>query len=771
MKDGRRLILTIWLIALLGCGLWLYRNLSVATDLTVFLPPSSTPVQRLLVSQLREGPASRLILVALDGAGDRALARTSIELAGRLRTNALFSFVNNGDASEAGRERDLVFEHRYLLSPAVAPERFSVAGLRSALRESLELLSSPVGLLTRSTLTADPTGELRAVARLLLPEDAPARRHGVWFSGDGARALLVAETRAPGFDVEEQRRAIHAIEATFAPIRPKGARIELAGPGVFASQARTTIEEDAWRLSAIAAALVIAILFAAYRSVAPVVTSMLPVATGLTVGVTMVAIGFGTVHGITLAFGATLIGVAVDYPSYLFAQTADGERLESTLARIGPTLRLAVLATVFGALAMALSSFAGLAQLGMLTIAGAAAAGATARFVLPAILPSGLHLRTAKMAPYALALPETLRRVFRGVAVALVMAGLGLAWWGHDRLWDDDLANLTPVPAAAKARDRALREELGAPDVRYILVARGANREAALRASESAAALLQQGVAKGWLTGFDVPSRYLPSRKTQEARRAALPEPAVLARNLEAAGRDLPFREGLFAPFLEAVERTRSRPLLDLETLRDSALARKIESLLLQNEDGWIALAPLRGVRAPEALGDAAARAGHRFLDLKAESNRLVSSYRNESLQLIALGLLCIAALLVWTLRSATRALRVLAPAVAAVVLVVAILLLSGKRLSLFNLVALLLVVGMGLNYALFFERPQRDTGERARTLLSLAVCGATTVSAFGSLALSQIPVLHAIGLTVALGSVLALIFASVLAGRPGAPA
>lgn len=765
MKGSRQLILTIWLVTLLGCGLWLYRNLSVATDLTVFLPPSSTPVQRLLVSQLREGPASRLILVALDGADDRALARASTELAGRLKANALFSFVNNGHTSEAGRERQLLFEHRYLLSPAVVPERFSVNGLKSALRESLELLSSPAGVLIRSTLTADPTNELRAVARLVIPESGPARRHGVWFSGDGARALLIAETRAPGFDVEGQRRAMHAIESTFATIRPKGARIELAGPGVFASQVRTMIEEDAWRLAAAAAVLVIAILFAAYRSVAPVVISMLPVATGLTVGVTVVALGFGTVHGITLAFGATLIGVAVDYPSYLFAQTGEGERLESTLVRIGPTLRLAVLTTVFGALAMALSSFTGLAQLGVLIIAGATAAGVTARFVLPAILPSGLHLRTAKMASHALAMPEALRRVTAGIAVTLVMAGLGVAWWGHDRLWNDDLANLTPVPEAAKARDRVLREELGAPDVRYIVVARGANREGALQASESAAAFLQQGVAKEWLSGFDVPSRYLPSRRTQEARRAALPEPEILARNLEAAARDLPFRDEVFLPFLEAVERARSGPLLDLETLRDSALARKVESLLLHNQDGWIVLAPLRGVRAPGLLRSAAEQAGHRLLDLKDESNRLVSSFRTESLQLIALGLLCIAALLVWTLRSATRALRVLAPVFAAIVLVVAILLGSGNRLSLFNLVALLLVVGMGLNYALFFERPQRDAGERTRTQLSLLLCGGTTLSAFGCLALSAIPVLHAIGVTVAVGSLLSLLLATLFAG------
>ena len=96
-----------------------------------------------------------------------------------------------------------------------------------------------------------------------------------------------------------------------------------------------------------------------------------------------------------------------------------------------------------------------------------------------------------------------------------------------------------------------------------------------------------------------------------------------------------------------------------------------------------------------------------------------------------------------------------------------AILLAAGQRLSLFNLVALLLVVGIGLNYALFFNRPASDPEERGRTLLSLAVCCATTLSAFGCLAFSHTPVLRAIGITVALGTVLSLVLSAALSEKP----
>jgi predicted exporter len=96
---------------------------------------------------------------------------------------------------------------------------------------------------------------------------------------------------------------------------------------------------------------------------------------------------------------------------------------------------------------------------------------------------------------------------------------------------------------------------------------------------------------------------------------------------------------------------------------------------------------------------------------------------------------------------------RVLTPVFAAVMIELGVLVLLGQRLTLFHLVSLLLVVGIGLNYALFFNRPQGS-----RTLTALLVCGMTTISAFGCLAFSATPVLHAIGLTVALGAVLSLV-------------
>jgi predicted exporter len=247
-----------------------------------------------------------------------------------------------------------------------------------------------------------------------------------------------------------------------------------------------------------------------------------------------------------------------------------------------------------------------------------------------------------------------------------------------------------------------------------------------------------------------------------------LPDAATLRKNLNHALHGLPFRPGLFEPFLRDVESTRTGPLLSWPDLSGSALAFKIETLVFKHEGQWIALIPLHGVRNIAQLA-ADARTLPSFatlLDLKVESDRLVQGYRREAMLFAGLGILAISLLLLCGLKRPATVLRVLLPVLIAVVLDVAGLWLVGEGLNVFHLVALLLVIGIGLDYALFFNRQAQDREDRARTALALAVCLSTTLSAFGCLAASRMPVLHAIGVTVSSGALLALVCAAMLAPK-----
>jgi len=764
----RRTALFAWLAIIAASAWWTARHVVFTSDLTAFLPAAGGRLERLLVEQLRAGVASRTMLVAIEGGAPPELARLSRELARALAADRRFDYVINGAAEFTQGARELGLKHRYLLSPTVSAERFREQSLARALRENLERLATLEGMAFKATLARDPTGELRSLAEAA-GQGAPASRHGVWFSGDGARALLLAQTAASGMDAVRQQEASDAVMGAFQGTgAPPEYRALISGPGVFAARTRAAIEHDTRWLTGLAGVLVLLILVLAYRSPGPVALSALPVLTGLLVGVAAVGALFGTVHGITLAFGATVIGEAVDYPSYVFTQRKAGESVLEILARVWPTLRLAVLTTVFGSLALLLSSLQGLSQLGVLTTVGVLSAGLVTRWVLPALAP-GRGAPPPRALPFSLLRAGLAMRRAAWIAWVLLVAALAFIVARHDRIWDDDLGHLSPLPESARELHQRLSADLRAPDVGYLLIATAASREAVLEKSEQTALALHKAVDEGILEGFDLAARYLPSQKTQALRRAALPEAQELHRTLERALRGLPYRADAFAPFERDVEAARSGPPLTIEDLRGTGLDLKAQSLLATRDGEWHALIPLRGVRDPARLRSLAERlpeeARASFLDLKAESDRLIGGYRSQALALAGLGALAIALLLYVGLRGLRKALRVMLPVYAAIAMTVACLALLGIGLSLFHLVSLLLVLGIGLNYSLFFSQAEPGTDSERGTSLALSVCFLTTFAAFGCLATSRIPVLSAIGLTVTLGCALSLLNAMMLGG------
>ncbi|HEU0225740.1 MAG TPA: MMPL family transporter, partial [Steroidobacteraceae bacterium] len=709
---------------------------------------------------------SRLILIGIEGAAPETLARASRQLAAALRRQDGFASVNNGEDSGFAGDREFLWRNRYLLSPAVAPGRFSVEELRARLEENLQLLASPAGMLLRRILPNDPTGELIHLLESMEGQARPASRDGVWFSRDGGRALLVAQTRAAGYDIDAQERALGAIRSAFAQLDGgTEAKLLLSGPGVFSVQSRAAIKGDALRFSLIALLLIGAMTLAFYRSPRVLALSFVPVATGAAAGVAAVSLGFGSVHGITLGFGVTLIGEGVDYAIFLFTRAAPGISPYHTLDRVWPTLRLGVLTSLCGFSAMLFSGFTGLAQLGLFSIAGLIVAVAVTRWVLPALMPAGFTAAAVTaLSPAAMAALRRAPPLRYPLLAVIVLAAASLALH-RGPLWSDNLSSLSPVPRADQLLDQQLRRDLGAPDLRYIVVAGAADRETALRSAESVAAVLQDAARAGLLEGYDSPATYLPSRLAQRARQDALPAPAELRRNLREALKGLPYRPEVFEPFLKDAAKARSMQLLSHDSLRGTSVALKLDTLLVRRGPGWAAMLPLRGVTDAAGIArEISALSGARavLLDLKGESDRLYADYRREALTHSALGAVAIVALLFLGLRSPRRVFDVLAPLAAAVVITTGVLATMGP-LSIFHLVGLLLVVAVGSNYSLFFDRQVASGPDRGRTVVSLLFACASTIIGFGVLSFSKVPVLNSLGVTVGIGAALALVCSAIL--------
>ncbi len=797
--PGRR-ALWVWL-ACVAAALWLTVRANYVADMSAFLPSTPTAEQAVLLDQLRSGIAARLVLVGIEGGSSEARSEASLQLAQALRQSGAFDTVNNGDTSQWKDAGALLFEHRYLLSPAVDAQRFTADGLRAGIDETLALLGTPAGALVKPTLLRDPTGETVRMGEAMLPAQAPRSEGGVWVSRVAPRAVIVATTRAEGSDLDSQERALNLIRSSFQPHAGKGLKVLISGAGTFGVSSRATIQAEVKRLAIAGTVIMVGLLLLAFGSLRTLGIAALPVATGVLAGISAVSLGFGQVHGMTLGFGTTLIGEAVDYAIYYLIQARPAPGQPSGagrwIDRHWPTVRLGLWTSLCGFAALLFSGFPGLAQLGVFSIAGLVAAALTTRYVFPTLSPGG--------AP-----GEGLRRRLGDwmawASAALDGRGPRVALWGITLValvalvllpspWRGSLSSLNPIAAAELQLDTDLRADLGAPEAGTLVAVAGADESQALELAERVGQRLDGLVAQGVLLGYGSPARLLPSPATQARRRAALPDAPTLSAALAIATAGGPLKAERLGGFITDVQAARSQKFLDRAALAGTPMAGALEALLVPGEPGgaggaggskakarpWRALLTLQagaqGVDIAKVRAALADLPGAQVVDIGTELGSMYSRYLREAMLQALFGALAVVAVLALHLRSWRRLWQLCQPLAASVLIVLAALAAAGTALGILHLVGFLLMVAIGSNYALFFDHLRHhnpnheagDAGSDQDTLASLALANLTTVLSFALLALSDIPALRHIGQVVAPGALLCMVLAAAFITPAGA--
>ena len=760
-RPGLRLALAVaWLVVLLLAGWLVAARLEFSGDLRRFLPDARTPEQRLLIDELGEGPGSRLLLLAISGDAPEVLAAQSQALHEALTADDRFSVVANGASADLSSFPPDLLPYRYLLTPSFDAAPLDADALRDAFDARLQDLGSPAAGLVEPLLPSDPTLETLALAEAWAPAAAPQMLFDVWFDRAGARALLLVETRAAGFDPTGQLDAVETIRARFAEARGDGSAsaLQMTGPGAFSVDIGGRTQREAQRIGLADTIGLVILLLLAYRSWKMPLLGALPLASAGIAGLGAVALLFpGGVHGITIAFGFTLIGVVQDYPIHFFSHQRAGLSPWKNVRGLWPALSTGVIATCIAYATFLFSGVDGLRQLAVFTVAALATAALVTRYLLPGLVdPAPPDIAASPRLQRLWHRIEALPRPKWSLAV-LGVASLAAIVFAPGPAWQNDLSKLTPVDADAMALDTELRAELGAPDVRYVLVAQGGDADSVLAATSALRPELDARVADGRLDSYDMAARYLPDAEVQRRRQAALPDTPTLRAMLGEVLADSPFLPEAFAPFVADVERARTAPLLTLQDLQASPLSSAVSGLLLVHPGRATALVSLSGLDEP---ADVAALAGQartpgvelRLLDMKDASESLVVEYRGRVLAAMAVALVLLVATVWIALRQPRRVWRVLLPTLLTLLVIVAVLRLAGVELTLFHLVALILAAGLGLDYALFFEHAGDDRADQIRTLHAVLVCSLMTLLVFSLLALSSIPVLRAIGTTVALG-------------------
>jgi predicted exporter len=718
-------------------------RLQLSFDLSAFFPRQTTLAHDVLLEQLRNGPGSRLLVIGLSGASRQQLAEVSSRLRQELALNTDFVMVQNGEFPDVGEAVPEPIDRYYLLLDDIDYDR---ASLEKALQSRLRDLSLGGGSSLLRLIARDPFLATIDIVDRLAPVDMSGE---VWIAANGS-AVLMAATRAPAIDLAAQTAAVNTVKTAFAGLPGTSMlNLDITGVGAFGVELQDTIRTEAQKLSILAAAALCLVLLLIYRKPGLLLLAAMPIGMGFLLGLTLVSLAFDSVHGITLAFGFTLMGVAVDYPLHLFSHSRPGG--PAAIIGIWPTMKLGALSTGAAYIALAMSGSEGLAQLGVFTTAGVATAALVTRYWLPLLLP----VDGAKPAAPTVAQEPSLKYL---PAIALLLLAVfslritgGPGLW--EELWDDRLSSLSPVPEQRLQTDMALRSAAGTPDMRYQLVTHESSLESLLIESEGAELRLRDAADDGLLTGWRSVSQLLPSYALQRKRQAAIPDEPTLRSRLEEAVAGTPFRPDAFAPFLAAASAARDLPPLDAAELKDTLLQPWLDSHLLLVRGQWVALTSVIEP-SPKALAERVRTwdSNVDLVDLQLSSMELMQSYRSGAITTVSLAAFAIVVLIWMQRRRPGHIVWIALTVTTSLAATIAIVSAFHQQLTVIHLVALLLVLGLGLDYALFLSRPESAV-ERGCTNQAVAACAISTALAFGILATSSIPVLKFLGLTVATGS------------------
>ena len=746
-----RIAAFLWLacVLLVAAHQWqFWRTGHVDTNVLALLPDAEQAPEVTRASKLLAEGVSRQVVV-LVGAPDWADAKQAAQRWRDAMERAqapMRPAVNASQAADGLLSFYAPWRDR-LLTPAQR-RQLEEAPATVQVQRALALLMQP-GAGRLSEFAADPLGlwpewlQARAAQTRARPRDGE-----LWVHGEG-QDWVVLPYEITGAPFAMNGNAVYqpaldtALQAALAEV-PQ-ARMLAAGLPLHAEAAavRANLEINTIGWGSLAAVLLLA--WFAFRRVAPIVLTALMLLVGVAVATSVTAWTFGQVHLLTLVFGASLVGVAEDYGIHYFAarQGHPRARPRALMRSLLPGLVLALATSVLAYLALGVAPFPGLRQMAVFSAAGLLASFLTAVCWFPL-----LDRRAPRASRFAAWIRDSLahwprcrgwprsRRGWILLAVATAAAFAGLA----QVRGSDSLRHWQGSPPALLQAQGTVSRLLGTPSVAQFYLVRGSSAQQVLEREEALKERLDLVVERGALSGYAAVSDWVPSlqRQDADARLLARVETQVLAGVSTALGEHL-------------VRPAASASSLTPETWLAHPASAAARALWLGEADGeYMSVVMLHGLNdsalLPTLRDIAEGLDGVRWVDRSGDVSSLLGRYRWAMTGLLLAGHLLVFAVL-WA-RFRAAAWRAWLPTALASVGAVAAQGWLGEPFQLSNVLALLLLLGMGVDYGIFLLEHDGD----GAAWLAVVLGAASTWLSFGLLALSSTPALHAFGFTLMIG-------------------
>lgn len=740
-----------------------FKLVAIETSMPVFFQGDSSDAGFILVDNLQSNQFSRRYIIALSDIGDGAsqLPELTQQLIKQLeqRDDIVRAWPSNQPPIDFAHVFEDYAQHAsqiYSLNPEQeAPVLFDPDSFPQRAAKLKQALLSPQAYLVKPVAIHDP---------LLLTFNAFKHWRDKFqpqVDAQGRLAHLMLQSRPQAFDFEAQQQLQVAIDLLFTQLNQQhGNRFDyqMTGVPMFAVAAQKEIKADVQKVTMLSSVSVVFAFLLLLRSFKALHWTALILISAMAVGALLTTLVFGSTHALTIALGATLIGVCIDYPIHTMVHSAASAPPDAwtTVRRIWPSLLLGGLTTMIGYLALAFTGYPGFQQIAVFALSGIASALLLTRYILPALLENTvLHYPNLPGIKQWLNYCVRSRISLRIVIALLVVAAITT----YPRLqWLDDLEKLSGSSMQQlKKIDQSIRARLSTIEAGRVVLIEADTMEHALQKNEQATLILQQLQEDGSVDDFYPLYPWLASQQLQQ-------------RNLNVYQQQTPLYQQRWKAALAMQGLSVSRlgnlsvddgATLDAEKILQSQVKELIAAQVIQKNDRT-ALVIWLGPHTPTIVADAMQSVdGVRYISQRDTVNTMAQRYRATAVKALSFGLLTIFILLVLRYRNLLTAFNTLLPALCAIIFIFGLWSILKQPISFLHLIGSLLAVAICVDYGIFYS--ENRSGNPLLTYQAMGASMLTTLAAFASLSISTNPLLQTLSVAVTLGVGIGFILCPVL--------
>ncbi|MEH6527889.1 MAG: MMPL family transporter [Sneathiella sp.] len=725
------------------------------TNILALLPTSESEdwVQQAQATQQSKGSNQLIILI---GHTDFDVAREAAQiLRGGLVKNKIFDDageeIKAAGSDNFGKE---LFKFRIKLLIPQDRQALKTGAAQDLVDRALAQILSPLTFVNSNVVRQDPfllfpaylASFKKNATKFQIRDDVLAlNENGHWY------VLVDGILSGSAFDQSVQENAFGAIDAAQTKINSKFDDVDILKTGAvfYSREAFQQAEREATLIGGVSLFGIILLNFLIFRSFKPLLLSLLAIASGITGGLAVALLFFGQLHLLALVFGAGLIGIAVDYAFHYFCERFqnDAPPVKKRVAAIRSGLTLGLVSSVLGFLTLSLTPFPGLQQIALFSASGLTMAYLTVLYVFPLLDRSHGFSHGKQLLRLSMVVHSFWTRADRKKSKIIVLATLLIigAFGAAKIQIDDDVRSLQTLPAGLQSEELEIRNLAGIRNETHQLFVRGATSDDVLQLEEKLSLKLDQLVKDGAIAGYNAVSQIIPSTERQQDNQNLISK--YLLPRLEQHLDDIGLSGSM--PY----DLTENKVIL--EAFPVAELPYGLQRLrLLKTSGAVVHTITLSGVKNAEPLVTLSNSNGNVVLVNQADDlSDTFGTYRYRSLimLLVAYGVVWVFLSLRYGLLGA---LRVMSPSIGAVLLTPCVIALFGETFTFFNAMSLILIFAIGLDYAIFNR--EAVGARKSRAMLANGLSAISTILAFGLLALSDTYAIHAFGITILVGILVA---------------